>query len=151
MGRATFSTASVKLRSTQREQMTSALSPRTDVGLARRRSNVMECRAHDCASALLGAEVVPSSNLLVFGGGMFAYTRAMLSPNSPGWRISEAALVQAISYSADHEQARRSDCCVFERRYCVRGAKDSGGIIGEIDFQCRPHLFPLVAGDRILH
>src|SRR3981189_2491807 len=43
------------------------------------------------------------------------------------------------------------DSCVFERRYCVSGAKDSGGIIGEIEFQCRLHLFPIEAGDRILH
>ena len=45
-----------------------------------------------CASALLGAEIVPSSNLLVLGEGKFAYTEAMLSPNPPDWRISEAAL-----------------------------------------------------------
>ena len=47
-----------------------------------------------CASALLGAEVVPSSNLLVFGEGSFAYSESVLFPNSPpDWRISEAALL----------------------------------------------------------
>lgn len=45
-----------------------------------------------CASALLGAEVVPSSNLLVLGEGTFAYTQAMLSPNPPDWRISDKIL-----------------------------------------------------------
>ena len=44
-----------------------------------------------CASALLGAEVVPSSNLLVLGEGKLTYTQKMLSP-TPDWRISEAAL-----------------------------------------------------------
>src|SRR6266850_5463716 len=33
----------------------------------------------------------------------------------------------------------------------LSGAKDRGGIIGEIEFQCRLHLFPSEAGDRILH
>lgn len=45
-----------------------------------------------CASALLGAEVVPSSNLLILGEGTFAYSQATLSPNVPDWRISEATL-----------------------------------------------------------
>lgn len=46
-----------------------------------------------CASALLGAEVVPSSNLLVFGEGSFNYSESMLFTNTPiDWRISEVAL-----------------------------------------------------------
>lgn len=46
-----------------------------------------------CVSALLGAEVVPSSNLLVFGEGRFNYSESMLFANTPiDWRISEAAL-----------------------------------------------------------
>jgi hypothetical protein len=42
-----------------------------------------------CASALLGSEVVPNSNLLVLGEGTFVYTQAALSP-MPDWRVSEA-------------------------------------------------------------
>jgi hypothetical protein len=45
-----------------------------------------------CASALLGAEIVPSSNLLVLGEGKFVYTESTLSPNPPDWRISKATL-----------------------------------------------------------
>lgn len=46
-----------------------------------------------CASALLGAEIVPSSNLLVFGDKSFSYSESMLFPgSSPGWRISEGEL-----------------------------------------------------------
>ena len=46
-----------------------------------------------CVSALLGAEVVPSSNLLVFGEGRFNYSESMLFANTPiDWRISESAL-----------------------------------------------------------
>lgn len=45
-----------------------------------------------CASALLGTEVVPVSNLLVLGEGTFAYTQAMLSLNPPRWRISDVTL-----------------------------------------------------------
>jgi hypothetical protein len=44
------------------------------------------------ANALLGSELVPSSNLLVLGDGTFSYKQAMLVPNAPGWRISEEAL-----------------------------------------------------------
>src|SRR5208282_4728511 len=47
-----------------------------------------------CASALLGAEVVPSSHLLVLGEGKFTYTQTMLSPNPPDWRLSEITLSQ---------------------------------------------------------
>jgi len=46
-----------------------------------------------CASALLGAELVPSSNLLVFGDESFAYSESMLFPgSSPVWRISNGEL-----------------------------------------------------------
>jgi hypothetical protein len=47
-----------------------------------------------CSNALLGSEIVPSSHLLVLGEGKFAYSQEMLSPNPPGWRLSEAALRQ---------------------------------------------------------
>jgi hypothetical protein len=62
-------------------------------------------------------------------------------------------LAQSFSSATGRFWASRryENTCVFERRYRVRAAKDRGGIIGEIDFQCRPHLFPLVTGDRILH
>jgi hypothetical protein len=45
-----------------------------------------------CASALLGSEIVPSSNLLIIGEGTFNYSQTMLSPNLPNWRISEATM-----------------------------------------------------------
>ncbi|TAI67146.1 hypothetical protein CWO89_04165 [Bradyrhizobium sp. Leo170] len=44
------------------------------------------------ANALLGSELVPSSNLLVLGDGTFSYKEAILVPNAPDWRISEDAL-----------------------------------------------------------
>src|SRR5258707_12679258 len=57
-----------------------------------------------------------------------------------------------INRSGSSDSFRASTCViVFERRYCVSGAKDRTSIIGEIDFQCRLHLFPSEAGDRILH
>jgi len=43
------------------------------------------------ANALLGSELVPSSNLLVLGDGTFSYKEGMLVPYS-GWRISENEL-----------------------------------------------------------
>jgi hypothetical protein len=46
-----------------------------------------------CASALLGAEIVPSCNLLVFGDKCFSYSESMLFPgSSPVWRISDGEL-----------------------------------------------------------
>jgi hypothetical protein len=45
-----------------------------------------------CANALLGTELVPSSNLIVLGDGTFSYKQAMLVPNAPNWRISEGGL-----------------------------------------------------------
>lgn len=50
-----------------------------------------------CASALLGTEIVPNSNILVLGEETFSYTQAMLSPRSPNWQISEAALSELRS------------------------------------------------------
>lgn len=45
-----------------------------------------------CASALLGSEIVPRSNLLVLGEGTFNYTQATLSPGRPDWLISDETL-----------------------------------------------------------
>jgi hypothetical protein len=47
-----------------------------------------------CANALLGASVVPVSNLVVLGQETFSYAQSMLSPNAPDWRISDAALLR---------------------------------------------------------
>ena len=44
-----------------------------------------------CANALLGSELVPTSNLLVLGEGTFAYSQAIVVPYT-GWRISETEL-----------------------------------------------------------
>ena len=45
-----------------------------------------------CASALLGSETVPTSNLLVLGEKTFVYAQAMLSPNPPDWRLYKTEL-----------------------------------------------------------
>src|SRR5208282_1693067 len=86
--------------------------------------------------------------------GWFAYRRgSRLFPTDAlvsGFRENNCSS-HFGSNSRDRTLELRSDGRVFERRYCVRGAKDRCRIIGEVDFQCRPHLFPLVAGDRILH
>lgn len=46
------------------------------------------------ANALLGSELVPTSNLLVLGDGTLLYKQAMLVPNTPNWRVSEETLKQ---------------------------------------------------------
>jgi hypothetical protein len=45
-----------------------------------------------CANALLGTELVPSSNLLVLGDGILSYRQTMVAPNAPDWRISASVL-----------------------------------------------------------
>jgi hypothetical protein len=46
-----------------------------------------------CANALVGSEVVPTSNLLILRDGKLAsYTQTVLSTGLPDWRLSEAAL-----------------------------------------------------------
>lgn len=47
-----------------------------------------------CGNALLGMEIVPTSNLLVLGAGTFFQSQGVLVPNPPYWRISEEALRQ---------------------------------------------------------
>jgi hypothetical protein len=42
-----------------------------------------------CGNALLGSEIIPTSNLLVIGDGSFSYDQRTLSSNAPGWRIAE--------------------------------------------------------------
>lgn len=42
-----------------------------------------------CGIGLLGSEIIPTSNLLVIGDGMFNYEQRILSANAPGWQISE--------------------------------------------------------------
>jgi len=62
---------------------------RTVVGLLRFFSPAAATSSCLCATALLGTEVVPISNLLVLGDGTFSYSTHIISPNVLHWRISE--------------------------------------------------------------
>ncbi len=62
------------------------------VGLLRFFSPAARSFPTTCATALLGAEIVPVSNLLILGEERFVYTQATLSPNPPDWRIFQADL-----------------------------------------------------------
>jgi hypothetical protein len=80
----------------ERAQEEGAALARTVVGLLRFFSPAAATSSLLCATALLGTDVVPTSNLLVLGDGIFSYS-THISPNALPWRISEDALRELLT------------------------------------------------------